>query len=137
MMSLTRRRDDMKMLTKARTKTYYVNYLTYIFSTPQLGQTLNLAAPSLFLIRYAAAVNLKNHIKLFYAQIPKDQLANVKAATLTVLQDPNAQLRSFAGTVITETVQQGGLLQWPEILQELLALVSNTSGNVSAEAQEG
>ena len=125
------------MLLNARNNTDYVNYLTYIFSTPQLAESLTLAAPSLFLIRYAAAVNLKNHIKLFYSQIPKDQLAYVKAATLTVLRDPNSQLRSFAGTVITETVQQGGLLQWPEVLQELLALVSNTGGNVLPETQEG
>ncbi|OCT44319.1 Importin subunit beta-2 [Cladophialophora carrionii] len=125
------------MLMNARNNNDYVNYLTYIFSTPELSRTLNLAAPSLFLIRYAAAVNLKNHIKLFYSQIPPDQLAYIKAATLNVLRDANSQLRSFAGTVITETVQQGGLLQWPEILQELLALVSNTGGNVSVETQEG
>ena len=125
------------MLTNARNNTDYVNYLTYIFSTPELSQTLNLAPPSLFLVRYAAAVNLKNHIKLFYPQIPKDQLAYIKAATLNVLRDPNSQLRSFAGTVITETVQQGGLLQWPEILQDLLGLVSNSGGNVSGETQEG
>ncbi|KAK5454419.1 hypothetical protein LTS15_006419 [Exophiala xenobiotica] len=125
------------MIMNARSNNDYVNYLTYIFSTPQLGQQLSLNAPSLFLIRYAAAINLKNHIKLFCSNIPKDQLAYIKAATLTVLRDPNPQLRSFAGTVITETVTQGGLLQWPEILQELLSLVSNTAGNVSPETQEG
>ncbi|KAJ9612951.1 hypothetical protein H2200_002892 [Cladophialophora chaetospira] len=133
----TKQKEAELMLTNARSSAGYVNYLTYIFSTPELGQTLSLAAPSLFLIRYAAAVNLKNHIKLFYAQIPKDQLSYIKAATLNVLRDANSQLRSFAGTVITETVQQGGLLQWPEILQNLLALVSNTGGDVSAETQEG
>ncbi|KIW99804.1 uncharacterized protein Z518_10732 [Rhinocladiella mackenziei CBS 650.93] len=125
------------MLMNARNNKDYVKYLTYIFSTPQFGPQLNLNAPSLFLIRYAAAINLKNHIKLLYPTIPKDQLAYIKAATLSVLRDPNPQLRSFAGTVITETVQQGGLLQWPEILQELLTLVGNTSGNVPAETQEG
>lgn len=125
------------MLMNARSNNDFVNYLTYIFSTPQLSQQLNLSAPSLFLIRYAAAVNLKNHIKLFYKSIPKDQIAYIKAATLNVLRDSNPQLRSFAGTVITETVQQGGLLQWPEILQELLTLVGNSDGNVPPETQEG
>ncbi|KAK4947332.1 hypothetical protein LTR10_013700 [Elasticomyces elasticus] len=125
------------MLMNARSNQDYVNYLTYIFSSPQIGQQLSLNAPSLFLIRYAAAINLKNHIKLFYTNIPKDQLAYIKTSTLTVLRDPNPQLRSFAGTVITETVTQGGLLQWPEILQELLALVSNAGGNVPPETQEG
>lgn len=125
------------MLMNARSNNDYVNYLTYIFTTPQLSQQLSLSPPSLFLIRYAAAVNLKNHIKLFYKAIPKDQLAYIKAATLNVLRDSNSQLRSFAGTVITEIVQQGGLLQWPEILQELVALVGNTDRNVPAETQEG
>lgn len=125
------------MLMNARNNTDFVNYLTYIFSTPQVAQQLDLNAPSLFLVRYAAAINLKNHIKLFHKSIPKDQLEYLKAATLNVLQDPNPQLRSFSGTVITEIVQQGGLLQWPEILQSLLSVVSNTSGNVPPETQEG
>lgn len=124
------------MLVNARNNGDYVNYLTYIFSTPQIGQRLSLSPSSLFLIRYAAAVNLKNHIKLFYKSIPKDQLVYIKAATLTVLRDTNGQLRSFAGTVITETVSQGGLLQWPEILQELISLVDNTTANVAAETRE-
>ena len=120
----------------ARQNPDYIKYLTYIFSTPQVAQQLHLNAPSLFLIRYAAAINLKNHIKLFYKSIPKDELSYIKAATLSMLRDGNPQLRSFSGTVITETVQQGGLLQWPEILQELLALVSNAAGNVPPETQE-
>lgn len=122
------------MLLNARQNPDYVNYLTYIFSNAQL---LDLNASSLFLIRYAAAINLKNHIKLFYKQIPKEKVDYIKSATLNTLQDTNPQLRSFAGTVITETVQQGGLLQWPEVLQELLSLVSNASGNISPDTQEG
>ncbi|RVX74266.1 hypothetical protein B0A52_02098 [Exophiala mesophila] len=125
------------MLMNARNNSDYVNYLTYILNAPQIGQLAGLTAPSTFLVRYAAAINLKNHIKLFYKQIPKDQLAYIKSATLQVLQDPNPQLRSFAGTIITETVQQGGLLQWPEILQELISLVSNASGTATSETQEG
>ncbi|EXJ93792.1 hypothetical protein A1O1_02185 [Capronia coronata CBS 617.96] len=132
-----KQKEAEQMLTNARNNGDYVNYLTYIFSNPQLGQQLSLNPPSLFLIRYAAAINLKNYLKFFYHSITKDQLAYIKAATLTVLRDPNPQLRSFAGTVITETVQQGGLLQWPEILHELLSLVSNATGNVSPETQEG
>jgi HEAT repeat protein len=34
-------------------------------------------------------------------------------------------------------VQQGGLLRWPNLLAELLDLVSNTSGQVPPDAQEG
>ena len=122
------------MLASARTSPDYTNYLTYMFTSSQLP---NLSGGTLFSVRYSAAINLKNHIKAFYNSISKDALANVKTSVLNTLQDANPQLRSFAGTVITEIIQQGGLLQWPEVLQELMGLVSNQAGNVTPEAQEG
>ena len=124
------------MLAEARTSPDFVNYLTYIFASSQLPD-LGLSSGTLFSVRYSAAVNLKNHIKLAYSSIPEESLAYVKTSVLSTLQDTNPQLRSFAGTVITEIVQKGGLLQWPEILQELIGLVSNSGGNVPSEAQEG
>lgn len=95
----------------------YPYYLTYIFSNSTHG--------IVFLVRYGAAIQLKNHIKLYYTTIPKDALAYIKSSTLSALKDTNPQLRSFAGTIITEIIQQGGILQWPEVLQELLPLVSS------------
>jgi transportin-1 len=123
------------MLTNARTSPDYVNYLTYIFTSSQLGQ-LGLQGATLFSVRYSAGINLKNYIKDFYKSIPREILAYIKSAILNNLQDSNPQLRSFTGTVITETVQQGGLLQWPEVLQELMSLVTNQAKNVSSETQE-
>lgn len=124
------------MLGNARTSPNYVNYLTYIFTSSQLPE-LGLAGGTLFSVRYSAAINLKNYIKVVYNSIPKDSLVYIKRSVLNTLQDTNPQLRSFAGTVITEIVQQGGLMQWPEILQELITFVSNTAGNIPIEAQEG
>lgn len=98
---------------------------------------LGFSGPSLFTIRYSAAINLKNYIKTSYRSIPKPVLDYVKSSVIQALQDANPQLRGFAGTVITEIVQQGGLLQWPEILSELVSLVNNESQNVPLEAQEG
>ncbi|KAK5078184.1 hypothetical protein LTR64_003411 [Lithohypha guttulata] len=106
----------------------YSYYLTYIFYNPEIGST--------FLVRYAAAIQLKNHIKLNYKSIPKDQLAFVKQYTLQTLRDANPQLRSFAGTIITEIVQQGGILQWPEVLQDLISLVESTASDVTPDVQE-
>lgn len=125
------------MLIRARNNDSFVDYLTYIFRSPDLGDQVSLNPGSLFLVRYAAAIQLKNHIKESYVKIPKDKLAQVKTATLSMLQDPNGQLRGFAGTIITEIVQQGGLLQWPEILQELISIVANTNTDVPTDAQEG
>lgn len=124
------------MLSKARSSPDFVYYLTYIFTTSQVGQ-LGFSGPSLFTIRYSAAINLKNHIKLSYQSIPKQALAYIKTSVVQALQDTNPQLRGFAGTVITEIVQQGGLLEWPEILSELLSMVNNESQTVPLEAQEG
>lgn len=124
------------MLGNAQTSSDYVNYLTYIFASSQLPE-VGLTGGTLFTVRYSAAINLKNYIKVLYSSIPRDSLAYIKRSVLNILQDSNPQLRNFAGTVITEVVQQGGLMQWPEILQELLSLVSNIAGNVSSEAQEG
>ena len=124
------------MLSQARSSPDFVYYLTYIFSTSQIAQ-LGFSGPSLFTIRYSAAINLKNYIKLSYRSIPKQALAYIKSSMIQALQDTNPQLRGFAGTVITEIVQQGNLLQWPEILSELLSLVNNDGQNVPIEAQEG
>lgn len=124
------------MLSKARSSPDFVYYLTYIFSTSQVAQ-LGFSGPSLFTIRYSAAINLKNYIKLSYHSIPKQALAYIKSSVVQTLQDTNPQLRGFAGTVITEIVQQGGLLGWPEVLSDLLSLVNNESQNVPLEAQEG
>lgn len=87
-------------------------------------------------MRYAAAVQLKNHIKVHYRTIPADQLTFIKQHTLQTLRDVNPQLRSFAGTIITEIVQQGGILQWPEVLQELIALVESRDSDVTPEVHE-
>jgi transportin-1 len=125
------------MLIKARESPTFADYLRYIFVTPQLGEQVNLNPGTTFLVRYAAAIQLKNHIKMYHKSIPPNKLADIKTGTLAMLADPNAQLRGFAGTIITEIVQQGGLLQWPEILAELISIVENQRGNVSRETQEG
>lgn len=124
------------MLNQASSSPDYVHYITYIFSNPQAGETLGLNPASLFLVRYAAAVNLKNYIKTGYRALGKEQVTFIKSATVHSLQDSNPQLRSFAGTIITEIIQQGGLLQWPEVLQDLLSLVGNERGNVPIDTQE-
>ena len=91
----------------------------------------------MFSVRYSAAINLKNYIKSYYPSIPPATLSYVKTSILSTLQDQNPQLRSFAGTVITEVVQQGGILAWADVLGELLRLVENQDGKTPSETQEG
>ncbi len=125
------------MLTQAKSSPDIINYLTYIFSNGQMLQSLNLSAPNVDLVRSSAALNLKNTIKTSYRDIPESGRAYIRASVLGCLEDSNPQIRSFAGTVITETVLRGGVLGWPELLPELLAIAGNDRGNTSSAAQEG
>lgn len=125
------------MLAQAKSSPDITNYLTYIFSNGQLLQTLNLNSANLNLVRSSAALTLKNNIKACYKDIPEPSHAYVRAAVLACLQDPNSQIRSFAGTIITETVQRGGVLGWPELLPELFSIAGNERGNITLSAQEG
>ena len=88
-------------------------------------------------MRSSAALSLKNNIKACYNDIPERSHAYIRAVVLACLQDPNSQIRSFAGTVITETVQRGGVLGWPELLPELFSLAGNERGSITILAQEG
>lgn len=100
-------------------------------------QSLNLSAPDVDLVRSSAALNLKNTIKTSYKGIPESSRAYIRVSVLGCLEDSNPQIRNFAGTVITETVLRGGVLGWPELLPELLAIAGNDRGNSSSAAQEG
>ncbi|PYH79300.1 importin subunit beta-2 [Aspergillus uvarum CBS 121591] len=124
-----------QMLVQATSSPDYVNYITYLFCTAQPPSHLGMNEETYNLVRFAAAVNLKTKIRVAYATIPQTSLTYIRSATLTSLRDNNSQVRNFAGTIITELVQQAGLLAWPDVLNELLALVEN-SGNVSSFAQE-
>jgi len=125
------------MLTRAKTSPDYVNYLTFLFASRDPPSGLQLSPEDLHLVRTSAAINLKNSVKTAYNAIPDSSQSYIRATVLNGLEDPIAQIRSFAGNVITEIVQQGGILGWPELLPELLSLVGNDRGNVSAQAQEG
>ncbi len=125
------------MLTQAKSSPDIINYLTYIFSNGQLLESLNLGPANTDLVRSSAALNLKNTIKTSYKTIPEVSRAYIRASVLACLEDPSSQIRSFAGTVITETVQRGGVLGWPDLLPELLMIANNDRGNTSTAAQEG
>lgn len=125
------------MLIQATSSPDYVNYITYLFSTPQTPPAVvGMDEPTYHLVRFAAAINLKTKIKVAYRTIPQPSLAYIRSATLVGLRDANVKVRSSAGSIITELVAQAGLLAWPEVLHELLNLVGNAPGDVPLVAQE-
>lgn len=125
------------MLTQANENPDFTNYLAYIFSNGPLPSNTNLSPEDLVLARSSAAINLKNSVKARYTTLPIARQAYIRASVLSCLEDTNTQIRNFAGTVITEIVQRGGVLGWPELLPELLSLASNEKRSTSLAAQEG
>lgn len=124
------------MLIQATSSPDYVNYITFIFCTPQTPPAVGLDENTYSMVRFAAAMNLKTKIRVAYNTIPQPSLAYIKSATLIGLRDANSSVRNSAGSIITELVSQAGLLAWPEVLHELLTLVENTAGDVPLVAQE-
>ena len=125
------------MLGQAKSSPETANYLAYILSNGPLLQELGLSPSDNVLVRSSAAINLKNAIKAYDKAYVEHNLAYVHSSVLSALQDSSSQIRNFAGNVISEIVQKGGVLGWPELLPELLALAGNDRGNVPLEAQEG
>lgn len=80
---------------------------------------------------------LKNNVTTTYNVMPEESKTYLKSHIVLGLQDQNSSIRSFTGSVITEMIRQGGILGWPEVLSELIALVENTNRTMSPEAQDG
>jgi HEAT repeat protein len=125
------------MLRQAKASPDFNNYLAYIFSSAQPPQGLQCSEQDYHLVRSAAGIMLKNNVRNEWKSIPEDSLRLIKLAIPMGLQDKNSQIRNFAGNVATEIIRKGGLLGWPELLPQLLDLISNTSGQTPDEAQEG
>ncbi|GKZ21098.1 hypothetical protein AbraIFM66951_008714 [Aspergillus brasiliensis] len=125
-----------QMLVQATSSPDYVNYITHLFCTPQASPALGMDNQTYDMVRFAAAMNLKTKIHVAYNTIPQPCLTYIRSATLLGLRDENPHVRKSAGTIITELVQQAGLLAWPDVLQELLTLVENSSGDIPPMAQE-
>lgn len=124
------------MLVQATSSPDYVNYITFLFSTPQDPSSLGMDEKTCSTIRIAAAMNVKTKIRVAYHTISQQSMSYIRSATLIGLRDNDQQVRASAGSIITELLQQAGLLAWPEVLQELIALMDNSSGDVPIVTQE-
>lgn len=124
------------MLVQATTSPDFANYLTYLFSTPQPPSHIGFDLHTYNVIRIAAALNLKTKLRVAYGTVTPESLEYIRSSALSVLQDPSPPIRNSAGSIIAEIVARGGLLAWPNLLDELLSLVSNSSGSVPMLTQE-
>jgi transportin-1 len=127
----------MKLLKQAESSADYSNYLTFLLAATQKPTCITLPTELYDTARSAAALALKNYVKGSYATIPLANKNYIRQGVLQGLQDPNALIRNYTGNVITEMVKQGGLLDWPSLLSELFAVISNQGGAYPAKTQEG
>ena len=123
------------MLSQAKASPDIPNYLSYILCSD--SSSLGLSNADGDLARCAAAISLKNTVKTRYESLSASSQSYIRSCVLQCLQDSNDTVRSYAGNVITELVSQGGILSWPEIIPELLALANNEKGNIQSRTQEG
>ncbi|KAI5302383.1 hypothetical protein KEM56_000735 [Ascosphaera pollenicola] len=125
-----------QVLLQATPSPNFANYLTYIFCTPHTPPSFGFDQDTYDVVRIAAAVSLKTKIKVAYRTILPSTLEYIKAASINMLGDQSPRVQSSAGTIITEIVQQEGLLQWPELLPRILSLATNGTGSVPIVTQE-
>ncbi|KAF2849216.1 ARM repeat-containing protein, partial [Plenodomus tracheiphilus IPT5] len=125
------------MLKSARTSPDIDKYLSYVLTNSQPPPAVNMDASQYFQARSAAAVMLKNDVKTAYKSLPDSTKDYIRSTILVGLQDQSSQIRGYVGNVITEIVRQGGIMGWPQILSELINMVSTTDGSVTPQAQEG
>ena len=126
-----------KMLKQAKTSPDVNNYLTFLFTSHEPPHDLAMDANGYHAARSAAAIMLKNNVKTSYKTISEQSRSYIRSTVLLGLQDPNSQIRNYAGNVITEVVRHGGIMGWPQVLSRLISLVGNESGSISPETQEG
>lgn len=132
---ITAQKKAESMLRAAKASPDMNNYLVYLCVTPT--PITGLSPEAYHAARSAAAIMLKNNVKISFRSIPEESKAYIKANVLHALQDRNTQIRNYVGNVVTEVVRQGGILGWPQALPDLVALVANGSGHSSPEAQDG
>ncbi|KAG5968286.1 hypothetical protein E4U58_001902 [Claviceps cyperi] len=125
------------MLQQAKNSPDFNNYLAYLFSSTHPPDGLNCNETDYHLVRSAAGIMLKNNVKNDWKTIPEESFKFIRISVPIGLQDKNMQIRNYAGNIAAEMIRRGGLLTWPDLLPQLMDMFGNTSGNVSAEAQEG
>ncbi|GAB7358975.1 hypothetical protein MBLNU230_g5049t1 [Neophaeotheca triangularis] len=131
---ITAQKQAEMMLKQAKNSPDFNNYLAYLIASPS-PSSIGLDQTAYHSARSAAALYLKNNVKNNFKTVPQDSVAYIKATVPTGLRDSNAQIRNFAGNVITEVVRQGGILGWTQIVPDIVSMVA--SEEATPDMQDG
>ncbi|CAI0468897.1 unnamed protein product [Linum tenue] len=96
------------------------NYLAFILARAE-GTSVE--------IRQAAGLLLKNNLRKAYKSMTPESQQYIRSGLLPCLGAPDKHIRSTVGTIITEIVQLGGILGWPELLQALVTCMESNDLN--------
>jgi transportin-1 len=83
--------------------------------------------------RAVAGIVLKNNIKKMYGELQATApaiLEDIKTQCMLHIGDAAQLVRATVGLIVTMIVSQGGLDQWPALLQTLLQLIQHADPNV-------
>lgn len=125
------------MLKQAQQNPEISNYFCYLLAHGIPRQVGNVKPDLVQSARGMAGILLKNDIRTKYKSFPTSTQDYLHTQVLNGLRDPSAQIRNQTGSVITELVKQGSLMNWPQVLQELVSLIGNGAGDATRETQEG
>jgi transportin-1 len=123
------------MLKATKDKPDINNYLAWIATTSTCPA--GLSQPDYLAARTAAAIMLKNTARSSWKTIPGPNQEYIKSVILLGLQDTTKPIRNYTGNVVTEVVRAAGMLGWPQVMPDLVAMVANESGQSTADSQDG
>ncbi|PPS08735.1 hypothetical protein GOBAR_AA11919 [Gossypium barbadense] len=87
-------------------------------------------------IRKVAGLLLKNGLMAVYNLIEPEHQQYIKLQLLYGLGEANQHIRSTCGTTISNVIQQGGILGWPELFHTLLHFLNSGDPNRNGGAMD-
>lgn len=116
-----------------------LNYLCYILinSEPPVP---GMDASQHHLVRCSAAMLMKNTIKSSPRALGPHTLPFIKPRLMVALGDSDNGIRNFTGNVITELLKKGKIMDWTDVISEMLSMVEghNSRGEkVTPEVSAG
>ena len=95
------------------------NYLVFVLTKLKTNDALD--EPT----RAIAGLILKNNVKQHYVGFPQEIKSFIKAESLEIVGDSSPLIRATVGTLISTIANRGELVNWPELLPALCALIDS------------
>ena len=78
--------------------------------------------------RQVAGLLLRSTIKEQYGSVPREIKMHIQSRVVSVLVDPNANIRNAVGSVITTIVSQCSIEEWSDLIPTICQLLQSSEG---------